>query len=670
MKKWDLRYRQIHLDFHTSPDIPGIGAKFDKKQWQAALKTGHVNSITTFSKCHHGWSYHPTTVGKIHPHLSFDLLRAQMDAAHEIDVNVPAYLSAGVDNVASLAHPEWREINIEGRYAGWTAAVNHPGFHKMCFNTPYLDYLCSQIEECVTLFPESNGIFLDIIHQGECCCTACLAYMKAHGLDADKPADRQACAKAALRRYYEQTTAACQVRDPAMPVFHNSGHIPRGERDILPFFSHLELESLPTGGWGYDHFPLSAKYCQHLGLDFLGMSGKFHTTWGEFGGFKHPNALRYECAAMMAFGSKCSIGDQLHPSGQMDPTTYALIGEAFAEVERKEPWCDKAESVAEVAVLSSEAEQAHTRNNLADVGAGRVLLEEHFLFDLIDRQMPFAGYKLLILPDNIRIDADLKQKLLAYVKGGGKLLLSGDSGLAADGSGFALDIGGSDQGLSENQPDYLECGPRLTLDHIQSPLVMYVKSRQVKPADGQVLASIRKPYFNRTWRHFCSHQHAPPAELTPYPAALQKGPILYLAHPVFTHYAASGAVPHRDYIAKAIRLILGAEALKTNLPSMARVSLMRQPHLKRTVLHLLFANTIARGSSHAYSPEGYVQGGRPIEVIEDLLPLHETTVTMQAPGVTKATLQPQGEALPFRRNGNEIAFTVPRFACHQMIVLE
>ncbi len=55
--------------------------QFDEKQWQDALKLGHVNSITCFSKCHHGWSYHPTKVGKMHPHLSFDLLRAQIDAA-------------------------------------------------------------------------------------------------------------------------------------------------------------------------------------------------------------------------------------------------------------------------------------------------------------------------------------------------------------------------------------------------------------------------------------------------------------------------------------------------------------------------------------------------------------------------------------------------------------
>ena len=84
-----LRYRQIHLDFHTSPEIPGIGEAFNKQEWQEALKQGHVNSITCFGICHHGWNYNDTRVGKRHPHLKFDLLRAQFDASKDIDVNVP-----------------------------------------------------------------------------------------------------------------------------------------------------------------------------------------------------------------------------------------------------------------------------------------------------------------------------------------------------------------------------------------------------------------------------------------------------------------------------------------------------------------------------------------------------------------------------------------------------
>ena len=30
--------RQVHLDFHTSEHIPGIGERFNRQQWQAALR--------------------------------------------------------------------------------------------------------------------------------------------------------------------------------------------------------------------------------------------------------------------------------------------------------------------------------------------------------------------------------------------------------------------------------------------------------------------------------------------------------------------------------------------------------------------------------------------------------------------------------------------------------
>lgn len=78
-----LRKRQVHLDFHTNGTLT-VGTEFSKEQFQAALKAGHVDSITVFSKCHHGYSYHPTEVNEMHPGLSFDLLGAQLEACKEI----------------------------------------------------------------------------------------------------------------------------------------------------------------------------------------------------------------------------------------------------------------------------------------------------------------------------------------------------------------------------------------------------------------------------------------------------------------------------------------------------------------------------------------------------------------------------------------------------------
>src|ERR1017187_7641598 len=101
------RTRQVHLDFHTSELIPGVGEKFDKQQFQKALRTGHVNHINIFSKCHHSWSYYPTKIGNMHPNLKIDLLGAQISACHEIGVFCPIYYTVGWSAHDAEIHPEW-----------------------------------------------------------------------------------------------------------------------------------------------------------------------------------------------------------------------------------------------------------------------------------------------------------------------------------------------------------------------------------------------------------------------------------------------------------------------------------------------------------------------------------------------------------------------------------
>ena len=393
-----LPYRQIHLDFHTSECIEGIGAAFTREGFKEALTVGHVNSITLFSKCHHGWSYHPTTANLPHPHLCCDLLDEQLAVCEELGVRTEIYISAGLSEQYAVRHPEHLRRDKNGYGGNFDTEA---GYHRLCFGTAYLDQLSAEIEEVLTRYKgRFDGLFLDIIGMVPCWCPDCVAGMKELGLDPESDADAWKYARVTYDRYTDRVAEIVERIIPGLPIIHNDGGAIFQGRDIaFKNQGHFELESLPTGGWGYDHFPRAAAYARTLGRDYLGMTGKFHNTWGEFGGFKHPSALRYEAALANACGARCSVGDQLHPDGQFDPATYQLIGKAYAEVEAREPWLEGSALTAEIGLLSAENFRRICPNvfpdgNLnPDFGANRVMLEGHYLYDILDPEADFTKYK-------------------------------------------------------------------------------------------------------------------------------------------------------------------------------------------------------------------------------------------------------------------------------------
>jgi hypothetical protein len=292
--------------------------------------------------------------------------------------------------------------------------------------------------------------------------------------------------------------------------------------------------------------------------------------------------------------------------------------------------------------------------------------------------MDFNHYNALVLPDDIRIDEELKAKLDAYLTNGGKLILSGESGLWKDRAEFAFDLGATYEGLSpcyppDNEPnrghDYVLPVPTLRAPFVNTPQVMYERSHRIRATTGESLGQIYDPFFNRTWEHFCSHQHTPnQPEPSGFDCGLRHGNILYFAHPAFRHYRTYGAVANREFIARSIRNFLGeAVSLSTNLPSTARITLTEQSQESRLVLHLLYAPTVGRGGVMQLSG-GNVSGGKSVEVIEDLPPLHDVEVTLRLP-VKSAKLVPQGGDVTFDKSGDRVSLRLPEFSCHQMIEL-
>ncbi len=669
-----LPFRQVHLDFHTSPDIPDVGIDFDAAQFVRTLKAAAVNSVTIFARCHHGLSYYPTKVGTAHPSLRRDLLGEMIEACHKEGIQAPIYLTVVWDEDAGTKHPEWRQVDPSGALVGRPPFSKEWGWKWLCMNSPYSDYMAAQTQELCSLYPV-DGVFYDIVMQNDpgCVCTNCLTSMKKLGLDPASDADLQKHTLIVARAFMRRMTGIVHASHPQARVFYNSRmrldpNPETGVKGEADAYTHWEIESLPSGGWGYDHFPLFARYFQTTGKEFIGMTGRFHLSWADFGGMKNQPALEYECFRHLALGAGNSIGDQLHPRGQIDQPTYDLIGSVYRQVEAVEPWCADAQPLADIGLLIPgdfpRKGESRTRETLE--GAMHMLTEGGHQFQIIDTATDLSRYRVIIAPDDAVLTADLAAHVRDYLAQGGALLLSARSGLKLDESGFALDEIGLDYGgPAAYAPNYfhitaatdaqIACGIPAT------DYVMYEQGCKVTQRAGtEMLVEEGIPYFNRTWEHFCSHQHTPYDRPSGLPMVTKRGKVVYFASPIFHTYRIFGNHVYKALFLNALNMLLPAPLVRTSLPSAGEVTVLEQAaglHPSRLICHLLH-----------YTPQ---RRSARVEIIENVVPLFDVSVAVRCDfKPARVYLAPQLETLPFAYDGSYVRCRVPRIDGHQLLVVE
>jgi hypothetical protein len=653
-----LRFRQVHLDFHTSPLIPDVGVDFDAAEFVATLKDAHVNSINIFAKCHHGMAYYPSKVGPVHPSLKFDLLGEMIAACHKADILTPVYITIQWDQFAAEQHADWRVLNEKGEVDG--AQPLQAGWKRLCPNTPYLDYVNAQAEEVAKNY-EVDGFWFDIVQYPAygCFCHYCMQEREKLGLDSSQQADRAKHAQMVILRTMDRLySTARRYRPQALTFFNGQARI--GMRPYLQYYTHMEIESLPGGGWGYTHFAIMSRYARNFGLDYLGMDARFHRSWGDFGGLRNQAALDYECFRMLAQAGKCSVGDQMHPRGKLEKPVYERIGRTFKSVEEKEPWCAGAKAVTEIGFLSTATSLVTIVLAASDEGITNMLAELHYQFDVLDRGSDFSRYKIIILPDSHRLDEELLGKVRTYLAGGGNLILSHESGLDAAGQRFALEELGLDySGPSPNQGnagDYMEVLQGAN-DGIE-PMVhfTYVPGSVVKAQPGTtVLARIWKPYFDRNYQHFSSHHQTAFDQPTDQVAAAQKGNIIYISFPVFSGYANHAYRVQKLLVRNCLRRLLPAPLLKTDLPSTAEATITEQNG--RRIVHVLHYPAARR------APD--------LDIVEEAIPLSNVKIALRTEKKPlRVYLAPQRQSLKFEFNDGYAQAVIPSVQGHQMVVFE
>ena len=635
----------VHLDFHTSPDIEGIGKDFNKEEFTKTLKEAHVDLMTVFAKCHHSYTYYPSKVAAMHPHLDFNLLQAEIDAIHAAGAKAPIYITMGWSHKDSIDHPQWRVVDFDTRdYVGRPAPQNPDapyadgGWTRLCPVGDYFNHLKAITHEVCQNFDISDGIFFDICLVGKTCvCEACKAGMKERGLNhevradvekyfTDKRIEMMATLNGIIHSYNKNAT-----------IFYNSGGANMARPEFHPYQTHYEMEDLPTAWGGYDLMPLRAKYFERYGKFFLGMTGKFHHCWGEFGGFKNKEALRYECADMLSVGASISVGDHLHPSGKLDRSTYELIGHSFKYADSIKEYCENTRAFCDLGLWYSSSGDSN-------IGASKLLQVMHQEYDLVMSGDDLSKYKCIVIPDHAGFTDEDKAALLSYANGGGKIVTSYDSVF-------------DELGIVKIEPstcdkDFIEC----ELEECSTPFLSYCSAYKVR-SDGEVLARVYEPYFNRTYRHFCGHKNTPnKTEPADYPALVEKGNVIYFAHPIFKAYNDSGSYLLEQYIIKAIKRVYDPAIKTEGLPSCGRVRLRRSTDGDFFALHVLYAPPVNRGN---------------VCLLCDFPTLHGVSFTVRVDEkIREVVTAPDGEAIPFVQKGNELSFTLPPFSLHKLVIFK
>ncbi len=650
--------RAIHFDFHTMPGCTDIGSRFDGQAFAATLKQCGVEYINFFAKCNLGFCYYPTKAGTMYPGLNRDLLGEVVSSCHDAGIKVSAYFNVGLSHDEALHHREWCIVNAKGQVYEFDV-MNH-WFRKMCFNSGYRQHILALVREVLENYPV-DGMIFDSMNPPPCHGFECLEKMASIGLDIDRPQD------AADFAHQTKLSLKQDIEDLA----RNS------RRDLLLYFlgveacyqpTHIELEVLPQGGWGYDYLPSRIRYIRTLGKPYSTMTGRFQRSWGDLGGLRPEPALFYDCINSVANGGACCIGDHLHPAGALQKPVYDMIGRVYARLAALDEWTDGARPRTDMAIFAPWLDHAATTPNAATAilaGASRLLLELGCQYDVVDSRADLAPYRLLFLPDDVRLTPALAAKVQTYLDEGGTVISSAWSGMTPDGTAFALPA--LEQaivflGNEAGDPTFFHAGEEVADGIPDMGVTVYTPGIAMRPHPGQAAscASLGKSYFKLgAWDHRHEFLYAPEQELTDGSALLRTldGKAWHFAFPIATDYYRHATSIMKRVLGNVLHRAL-PEPLVTvrNLPSYGVATVADQPG--RRLLHLL-----------CYVPE---KRGQVMEIIEEPSVAINLDISLRLDGrtVRNVYLAPDRNELAFKQEGDRLRLRLDTLVGHALIVAE
>jgi hypothetical protein len=515
----------LFYDFHTSPNHPNVGARFDAEKLTDRFLECGVDYVTFHARCNMGMAYYDTKIGTKHPSLKKDIFGELAFACERKGIALGAYFNGGLSRMEAVTHRDWARVNFDGKI--YQEPLDSPFSMTMCYNSPYRDHLIAMAMEVAKQYP-IKGFFFDCMSAFPCVCPICVSMMQKRGDDISSLEAVTEFAALSAARLADEISATLRKINPDYLFYFNN----------IPFESqktsgnYLEFECLPSKSGGYLYMHTIPRYMRTLDKTCVHMTGRFHR-WSDFGGLRNLESLKYELLFALTNGLRPNIGDHLLPDGSVNEVVFELIREIYGELQKYEPYLENSLPVTEVALVCSQ-EKSRISQDWGILGALRLLIELRVQFDIVSKASSWDKYQLLIFPDHIDFDQEIQERVTRHLAKGKSIIASGSSGLGEK-QQFPEEWPVKYLAPANFSPAYFEMNFPGLIENMT--LSFYDDAYEVEPdSDAEVLAQLVRPAVNFGWNGIIPEYYNPPYEKTSLPFLTISKQIAYFSGKVFSGY--------------------------------------------------------------------------------------------------------------------------------------
>lgn len=441
--------KRCYLIDHHSPDPPAVTLEnLDISEYERFFDTANIDSLMVYCKDHWGVTYFDSSVkgSRKHPGVKGDWISKVRELTRKKSIEFIAYYCVEYDEGAARRFPEWRVRKADGTplirddlYAKWSLC---------CYQTGYREYSLSHLEEIVRNY-HPDALFLDIFGASLCYCPTCRKkFLDKYGYAlpeteeglAEHRLDVVAFLDGNAKEYLEELRTRVKKIDPALAITINfSCHYPKEIRDLLDYqFS----EPLLKDNW------FSSAYARDTAKGQYPILAPGEASQV----YNYDTKEQYICDLSSIAAQGCRVGmysGSQHYDGTLDFPEAEQLGSVYQVLKELEPYLVNRRPIKHAGIIQSDSSKSvnafpfhpdailrmkkHNPHTFAILGAMELCEQEKIPYSIVPEgeatEELLSSYDFLILPEVYIISEKLASLLTSYTEKGGKLFISGKTGL-------------------------------------------------------------------------------------------------------------------------------------------------------------------------------------------------------------------------------------------------